>query len=368
MDAEQKNHIVVIMAGGTGTRLWPLSRKAKPKQFQSFLSEKTLLEETYDRAKLVVPEENIYISTGEKYCDLVAETLPFFPKEQLILEPFPKSTAPAIALISATLHAKLPESIVATIASDHAIENDIEFTRALSAAFETVSKSRDKLITVGINPTKPDTGLGYIKLGREYGTEGGSRIFSVEEFKEKPDKKTAEEYMVSFAYLWNAGYFIFSTETFSKWAETYSPELSHLIHETETAIRENRFTKTLLEQLYADVPEIAIEPLIVEKLPESSRLVIPAPIRWSDIGSWDTLYEFLKDGKDTENIEHGHHVGWKSKGNLIISNRKIVATLGTKDLIIIDTDDALLVARRDHAGEMKKLIEELKKRDLLSLL
>lgn len=367
MEISEKKSIVVIMAGGTGTRLWPLSRRSKPKQFHAFLSEKTLLEETYDRAKLVVPEENIYISTGEKYKELVAKTLPNFQKKRLIIEPFPMGTAPAIGLIAAQLSTEFPKCIIATVASDHAIENEHEFVGSLQAAFGVVADSHDKFVTIGINPTKPDTGLGYIRIGKEFLTKGVCRIFSVLEFKEKPDRKTAEKYLESWEYLWNAGYFIFEAAMLATWAKQHSPALADMMEKISTALAEKTLTKKTLETIYHEAPEEAIEPLIVEKLSSDSRLVIPSAIRWSDVGSWDTLYEFLKDGKDMKNVDRGIHVALDSSGNLIVSDR-VVATLGAKNLIVIDTEDALLIARRDRASEMKKLISELKHLGLERLL
>lgn len=364
MSTNEKIPVIVIMAGGSGTRLWPLSRKSKPKQFHAFLSEKTLLEETFDRAKRIVPESRIFISTGEHHVKTIGKILPKFDESRLIIEPFPRGTTPAIALVSAVIGAIHPGAIIATLASDHAIENENEFARSISAAFETVSGSPDKLVTIGINPTRPDTGLGYIKLGREFGNHGNERVFFVDAFKEKPDRATAEKYLMDFECLWNAGYFIFSADAMSGWIEAYAPELSRV----EKMIREKASTGLIdadfLEKIYADAPESAIEPAIVEKLPVESRLVIPAPIRWSDVGSWDTLYEFLgRESAPSGNVSRGSHIELDSRGNLVISDR-LVATLGTKNLVIVDTDDALLVARRDKAHEMKKLVEELKKRGL----
>jgi mannose-1-phosphate guanylyltransferase len=368
MKKAEKKSIIVIMAGGTGTRLWPLSRRSKPKQFHAFLSGKTLLEETYDRAKLVVPEENIYISTGEKYKKLTLETLPDFPEKSLIIEPFPMGTAPAIGLIAAELEAEHPGSIVATIASDHAIENEDEFVASLRTAFDTVALHPDKFVTVGINPTKPDTSLGYIRMGKEFSAKDGRRIFSVDEFKEKPDKKTAEKYLESWEYLWNAGYFIFASGMLATWAKEYSPALGTIMGKISAAIKADTLTNETLETIYRDAPEEPIEPAIVEKLPPSSRLVVPSAIRWSDVGSWDTLYEFLKDGKDMKNVDRGMHVALDSTGNFIVSDRRVIATMGVKNLVIIDTEDAILVARRDRASEMKKLVAELKNRGLERLL
>ncbi len=355
------HHYIVIMAGGSGTRLWPLSRKSKPKQFQSFLSEKTMIEETYDRVKNLVPEGHIFISTTDEYHALVLEKIPQIKEENIILEPEARNTAPAIALVSTTLSILDSDAIIATIASDHAIENPDEFHATLRAAFDAVSMYPEALVTVGINPTKPDTGLGYIKMGQERKTLSGKRIFEVAAFKEKPDAATAETYLRSFEYLWNAGYFIFSVRAFSTWTRTLAPALHALMEEVAGAARLGSLDTTTLATLYQKADKDPIEPLIIEKLAPEQRLVIPSALKWSDVGSWGTLYDFLTEKSGTSSVIHGNNVDVGSKNVFIHSKKRLVATLGLEDLVIIDTDDALLVARRDQvSGEIKTLIEKLK--------
>ena len=362
MDETTSNHhYIVIMAGGSGTRLWPLSRKSRPKQFQSFVSEKTMIEETYDRVKSLVPEGHIFVSTTEQYRTLVLEKIPELKEECIIVEPEARNTAPAIALVATTLRILDPEAIIATIASDHAIDNPDEFRATISAALSTIDLHPDKLVTIGINPTKPDTGLGYIQMGQEFGNVAGKRIFEVDAFKEKPDLATAEQYLASWDYLWNAGYFIFSATTFATWTEVYAPALHAVMAEITEAIAEGNLDESTLAEIYGKAERQPIEPLIVEKLDPEHRLVIPSPLKWSDVGSWGTLYEFLAEKSGTHSVIHGKHIDLGSKNLLIQSEHRLVATIGVEDLVIIDTDDALLVARRDQvSGDIKKLIEQLK--------
>jgi mannose-1-phosphate guanylyltransferase len=368
--SEKSTHAyAVIMAGGSGTRLWPLSRKAKPKQFQPFISSATMIQETFARVATIVPAANIFVSTTKEYQELVLAQLPEITKERLILEPQARNTAPAIALVAATIAAYDPEAVIATIASDHAIENPEEFRATIAAAFATVTMHRDKLVTIGINPTHPDTGLGYIKMGKEFATLAEKRVFVVDTFKEKPDRKTAEEYLSSWEYFWNAGYFIFSAESFAQWTEEHAPAL----HQAITQIIEHQTAGTLDEQtlatLYATTPSEPIDTAIVEKLSPEQRLVIPSPLRWSDVGNWETLYEFLREKSATDSVVSGQHLDIGSQHLLVHGGKRLIATIGVEDLIIVDTDDSLLIARRDRvSSDIKKLIEKLKSEDKAAFL
>lgn len=360
---------IVIMAGGSGTRLWPLSRKATPKQFQSFVSEKTMIEETYDRVKDLVPESHIFVSTTAAYQPLVLEKIPMISQKNIIVEPEARNTAPAIALVSTMIAMLDPEAVIATIASDHAIDNPDEWSATIRAALTTVTAHPDKLVTIGINPTHADTGLGYIKMGREFDTIDEKRVFEIAAFKEKPDRETAEIYLRSFDYLWNAGYFIFSVRTFAQWTRELAPKLSAIMEEITTAQKSGSLDAATLATLYAETTSEPIEPLIVEKLAPEKRLVIPAPLRWSDVGSWQTLYDFLHKKSGASSVISGDHIDLGSSNLLIHGGQRLIATIGVEDLVIVDTDDALLIARRDEvSGEIKKLIEKLKsdgRQDLL---
>lgn len=346
---------IVIMAGGSGTRLWPLSRKNSPKQFQSFVSEKTLLEETYDRARRIVPENRIFISSGEKHRDRIRTLLPGISDDQLLLEPSARGTGPAIGLIATILGDRLTGATIATIASDHAIENDEAFVAALRSGLETVARHPDKLAVVGINPTSPDTGLGYIRMGEEFANSGQERTFFADEFKEKPDQKTAEAYLADWRYLWNAGYFIFSADAMLGWISEYAPRLSEVLTSIGNGVAD--------KDAYDTVEVEAIEPIVVEKLPAESRIVVPAPIKWSDIGTWSSLFDFLKHRNRRDSFGLEKTIELESTGNLVYGNdKRTIALFGVDDLVIVDTDDALLVTSRERAADIKKLISELKDR------
>ncbi len=351
-----ENHAIVIMAGGTGTRLWPLSRRAMPKQFQSLVSDRTLLRETFDRVKNLVPMENIFICTGAAFVDITLTELPEVTRQHIIIEPTPQGTCSAIALTTEHLTRKNADIIIATIASDHAIENPEEFSHSLTAAFALVESNREKIATIGINPTKPDTGLGYIKIGAEFGLYEGKKSYFIDTFKEKPDAETAEEYLASFEYLWNAGYFIFSGKQFTEWVTHFVPETADIVRNFSFPLSETDAEK------YAHCPSEPIDTAIIEQLPTESRIVIPSALKWSDIGSWDTLVDFLKHETHAESIFQGNTVTIDSEKNFVHTTKeKLVALVGVHNLVVVETTDALLILHKNEAGKMKDLIATLKK-------
>lgn len=358
--APKTHRYTVIMAGGTGTRLWPLSRVSKPKQFQAFTSEKTLIQETFYRSLGTVPLPNIFVSTGDKYARLTQEQLPDISDEQLIIEPLARNTAPAIIYIALVMARRDPEAVVATLASDHAIENPEEFTRAINLAFSTAEKYPDALVTIGINPTRPDTNYGYIRMGEEVMSAEGERVFHVENFKEKPDRETAEEYLASWEYLWNAGYFVFRAAALLPWIDAHAPELSVFAHALDDAVRDDALTPERLGEIFSAVESLPIDTVLAERLPAAQRFVVPSALKWSDVGGWHTLYEFLTERHLSSEVVRGQHIDLGSKNCFIHGEKRLIVTAGLKDIVVIDTDDALLVADRETLSrDMKKLLAAL---------
>jgi mannose-1-phosphate guanylyltransferase len=360
MIKKKKSFYAVIMAGGTGTRLWPLSRKQKPKQFQKFTSDKTMIQETYDRVVDVVPRENIFICTADAYAELTLEQLPRIKREQLILEPMPRGTASAIALAAKFISRINPRAVVATVASDHVIKNVDEFHKSLFAALCAAEKNVKKLVIVGINPTCPDTGLGYIKMGKEFGVIGGKKVFFADSFVEKPDKKTAEKYLAKWEYLWNAGYFVFSAHDFLHMVKKHIPQTLDILEKIGKEWDKKIADRRKIEELYALSGNDPIDTAIAEKLDKKERLVVPSEMQWSDVGNWGSLFDFLNVDAKSSIVVRGRHIDSGSADCFVHSEHKLIATVGLKNIVIIESDDAILVADKDSAGEVKKIIEKLK--------
>ena len=242
----------VIMAGGAGTRLWPMSRKNKPKQFQRFITDKTLLEETYDRLLKVTEGHNIYVSTVTEFKEQIQHLLPDIPDDHYFLEPEPKNTGPSLALIASYFAAKDPQAIVGTFASDHVVRNIESFSNAIRVADNAIRVHPDHLMVIGINPTFPDTGKGYIHMNGLFATEGETQIFKVKRFIEKPDLKTAEKFLASWLYLWNASYFVWNAKQMMQWFREFEPKIYEGINKIARSAKLHTALAMLLIRSFAD--------------------------------------------------------------------------------------------------------------------
>ena len=350
------------MAGGSGTRLWPLSRKSNPKQFQSLTHpKKTLIQETYSRIKSLTDDEHIFISTTKEYAELVQEQLPQISPNNIITEPCGRDTAPAMGLVAHVIHKRDPEAVITTTPSDHAIKNPQEYKKTIKTAFEVLKDHPKRFGLIGINPTEPSTELGYIQVGAEMNNAYDNKVFCVEQFKEKPDRETAQKYFAHWSYLWNAAYFVFKASTILELLNTNAPHITKALNKMDTAPKDEQL------KIYGKLPKEPIDTVVLEKLSSKERFVVPANLTWSDVGNWKTLQEFYQ--KDTENISRGDTITIDTNNCLLFGNKsKTVTTLGVKDLIVIDTDDALLVAHKDNVHEIKKMLKQLKKKNKDNLL
>jgi len=342
----KSNYYIVIMAGGSGTRLWPMSRKDSPKQFHKFTSQRSLLQETYDRVKDIVPRENIYVSLVENVLKTTKVQLQKIPKDNFIIEPEAKNTAPAIGLVTTVIFKKDPEAVITTIASDHTLDNKTNFQNSLKKAYEFVKKSPEYFVVKGIQPTRPDTGFGYIQMGKKIQQD----IFAVEKFIEKPDLETAKKYLKKGNYLWNGCYFTFKASEMLKNYQKFSPEIYNGLREI---LRGKK-----VKEVYKKFSVVPIETAIAEKIEKIA--VIPMDLgHWSDVGTWASLYEILSS-KEEQVISKGNHIGVDDKNCLVYAGDRLLATVGLEDIIIVDTPDVTLVCNKNKSQDVKKLIKKLK--------
>lgn len=347
----------VIMAGGSGTRLWPMSRKNFPKQLHSLVSDKSLIQETYERLRSFLPPENIFVSTAEQYLNETRRHLPEVPEDNFIVEPSARNTAPAIGLVAAYFAKRDPHSIIATVASDHVVSKTDEFRQVMIAAGEAISKYPDYVATVGLKPTEPNTGLGYIQMNSMKDTINGQKVFGVKKFVEKPSLASAKKYVSSWEYLWNASYFIWRADTMLDLFKKLAPNFYKPISKIAASLGTEKQSKVIARE-YGKMPSGPIDTVIMEKAKKV--LILPADLGWSDIGSWASLYDILSNSTGSHIIAKGHHVGLNNQNCLVYAHDKLVATIGLEDVIVVDTADVLLICNKHHAQDVKKIIDKLK--------
>lgn len=351
-----KNHFVCIMAGGIGSRFWPMSRANYPKQFLDILNTgRTLIQSTFDRFALFVPKQNIYVVTAENYRDIVAEQLSDLPAENILCEPSRKNTAPCIAYISYKLREKNSDANLICAPADHIILNNEEFKKSCLRALD-FTEHISGLLTLGIKPSYPNTGYGYIQYEQMPVSEN---VFKVKTFTEKPDRELAKTFISSGDFLWNAGIFVWQVKNIIAAFEKYLPE----IHEVFDA-EKNRFNteeeKTAIDRIYPQCTNISIDYGIMEKA--ENVYIIPADFGWSDLGTWASAYENLeKDYLDNAVAGNNVMVIDATRNMVHADNKKLVVLQGLDDFIVVDTSDVLLICKKDKEQEIKEFVAEVKR-------
>lgn len=350
--------IALIMAGGIGTRFWPLSRKSNPKQFLNIISEDSMIQMTVKRLRPKIKLEDIYIVTAGSQAELISEHLPCLPQENIIIEPFGMNTAPCIALSAQYLARKYNENEkMIVLPADHLIALNDDFLASLEIGSDSADK--DNLVTFGIKPDYPATGYGYIEAGKETEHE----MLNVKQFKEKPDLETAKQFLSSGNFFWNSGMFMWKIGTILDAYKEYLPKVAQVLEKIDAKWDEYGL-KADISSEYASMPKIPVDIGIMEQA--ENRVVIPVDYGWSDVGSWKALYD-ISDKDENNNVINCENQTIDSKNNYI-NSKKFVALIGIDDLIVIESDDALLISKKDRSEEVKNIVEKLKKDNIDKLI
>jgi mannose-1-phosphate guanylyltransferase len=350
----------VILAGGGGTRLWPVSRKNTPKQTLPFIGDKTLLQTTYERLAKAFRPEDIYISSNINQKEVIKSQLPNFPDANLILEPEKKDTAPAIGFAAVHLFNQDPESSFVTINSDAFVKNEEEYVRILKLAEKLIDKYPQKCVLVGLKPLYPETGYGYIKMASQMdkfddGRGGFDEVFEVERFVEKPNLETAKQYVSQWEYLWNPALFVWKTRNLLDKFKEFLPK--H--YEVLTQIKDDLLNTKVVQEKFSQFEPISIDYGIMEKFKDM--IVIPADFGWADIGHWRTIKDVLS--AEDENLVKGSCLNEDCHGNLIYNyTDKLISTIGLRNMIIVQTEDVLLICPKEKSAEVKKIVEKIKEK------
>lgn len=349
----QKDNYCIIMAGGIGSRFWPMSTPEFPKQFQDILGTgRTMLQQTYDRISQIIPNENIYIITNKKYIELSKKQLPDIPAKNIVGEPLMKNTAACNMYMAAKINEVNPNATMIVLPADHLILKENVFLEIVKKAFK-IAKENEYLITLGIEPTRPDTGYGYI----QYVKDDKAEIEPVKTFTEKPNLEIAKSFIESGDFLWNAGIFVWNAKTIIKAFDKYLPEMHEHFNECDFNTEKE---EVQIEIIYPTLEKISIDNGILEKA--DNVYVIPSNLGWSDLGTWNSVYENSEKDENNNSISSKRVLTYNAKGNVIrLKNKNKTLILdGLENYIIVDTDDALLICPKKNDQEIKSYLNDMK--------
>ena len=356
----------IILAGGGGTRFWPLSRQNSPKQLLNLSGNDIMLNETIARLQGVIPQESTFIVTGKNQVGLLKSILPdSIPRDNILQEPQGRNTAPCILYAAMHLEKHYGEGVMCILPSDHYIENVDELKRIITKCIDK-AETEDYLLTIGIKPSFAATGYGYICCDRQSVNNG---FYKVEDFVEKPSFKIAEEYFKSGNYFWNSGMFIWRTsviiESFKRFLPKIYDKMKEIIDHMKAPCEDTDSGDTVLDRLYPQLQSISIDYGIMER--SDNVYVIPGDFGWNDVGSWDSLGAIFKPDA-SGNIVKAQHVGIDTKNSIVYGSGRIIATIGLEDTIVVNTDDALLICPKNRAQDVKKIVDILKQDEMIDLL
>jgi len=350
---------ILILAGGQGTRLWPLSRKQKPKQFQKLISNKTMLQETAERLFPFFSFKDIFISTNEEYIKEIRTEFPKLPKENIIAEPMSRERVAAIILSIAKLRSEELRKPILVLPSDHSIKKKVEFQKAILAGEKFIKKNPEYIAVLGVKPTFPDTGLGYMKAGKTLKTFNGIKINRLDFFKEKPNLKRTRSYFKDKSYFWNTAIYIFTPSLILKQIRKFVPDN----YKRYQRIKKVKFASwrkfpKVIQKEYSEMDKVSLEYTVLENYQNVA--VIPVDMGWSDVGSWTVLKDCLS--LPNKNFIKGNYIGINSKNVLVYGSfNKLVASIGIKDLIVAVTDDIILICNRKDSQKVRQLVKKLEK-------
>ena len=352
----------VVMSGGTGTRFWPQSRKARPKQLLPLADDQSMIRATVDRVRPWIAESQTWVVTNKLQHKATAEELPEVPDDQFLIEPQGRNTAPCIGLAAICLLARDPDAVMLVMPADHVIQPHEAFHHGVEQALQAIDQDPGRFVLFGVPPTYPSTGFGYIERSEE-SAEGLADVHRIESFREKPAQSVAEEYLASGRFYWNCGIFVWKAEAILSALKTFEPQIHEQLEKLRPAIGSSQWHN----KLQIDFPlmrSISIDHAVLERAATAeggrNAYVIEAPFEWDDLGSWLSLSRRIKPDEHGNTIR-GTHCGLETKNCIISSsNDHLIGTIGVEDLVIVHTPDATLVARRDDEQAVKQLIEQLK--------
>lgn len=356
MNKQLKKHLYfVIMAGGKGTRFWPVSRQKMPKQLLEITGKKSMIQETVDRVSTMVSNKQILVVTDQAHARELKKQLPKIPAKNVLIEPVGRNTAPCIGLAASHLIRRDPEAIMIVLPADHYIVDVKVFQKQMIAMAEVASQRND-LVTVGIPPTRPETGYGYIHIGNELEKANNEPVFEVKGFREKPNLETAEEFIKTGDFLWNSGMFAWKASVILMSLERHLPKLFRQLIRIRVAIGTDK-EKSTLHTIYPELEEISIDYGVMEKAQQVS--LIKGRFGWNDVGNWSALEDIWPHDEFNNTHKGKPVISINSKSSIVYSQKKLVALVYVEDLIVVDTDDALLICRKDKAQDIKKVVDKL---------
>lgn len=350
---------IVLMAGGIGSRFWPRSRFKKPKQMLELLGEQSMLQMTYERIKPLTSADKILVITNVDLAEGVREQLPEIPQQNIIAEPFGKNTAPCIGLAAAIIQKRQPEDeVMVVLPADHLIDDYKKFQGTIKMAAEYAA-THQCLITIGIKPSYPETGYGYIQRGPEIAQKSGRPLYKVKSFAEKPNLETAKRFVESGDFLWNSGMFIWSTRLIVEQFKEYEPDIYHGIAHMREAVDTPAFEETVSD-VYSKIPSVSVDYAIMEV--SRTVCIMESDFTWNDVGSWEAAYHISEKDKQGNALVARDSCLVDANNNFFYVKDKLVAAVGVDDLVVVETDDALLICKKNQSQRVKEIVDNLRRK------